>query len=77
MGHGKLWYGLFYCLVIGIIFMISTVVKSLGIGLFGVDFKNGYEFAGTVVVTHVAFGVNLLFLLKKWNAGIKNILQRY
>ena len=45
--------------------MISTVVKSLGIGLFGVDFKNGYEFAGTVVVTHVTFGVTLLFFFKE------------
>jgi putative Mn2+ efflux pump MntP len=71
LGHGKLWYGLFYGLVIGIIFITSTVVKSLGIELFGVNFKNGYEFAGTVVV--IIFGVTLLFFLKKWNTGIKNI----
>lgn len=39
LGQGKIWYGLVYGLVIGIVFMVSPVVKSLGIGLFGVDFK--------------------------------------
>lgn len=77
LGQGKIWYGLVYGLVIGIVFMVSPVVKSLGIGLFGVDFKNGYEFAGTVVVAHVAFGMTLSFLLKKWNTGIENILHRH
>ncbi|MEO8416513.1 MAG: hypothetical protein ABI472_22810, partial [Ginsengibacter sp.] len=75
-GQGKIWYGLVYGLVIGMVFMISPVVKSLGIGLFGVDFKNGYEFAITVIIAHIAFGIALAFLLSKWNKGISNIITR-
>lgn len=76
LGQGKIWYGLVYGLVIGIGLMVSPVVKSLGIGLFGVDFKNGYEFATTVVIAHIAFGITLSFLLSKWNKGISNIFIR-
>jgi hypothetical protein len=37
-------------LMIGLGFMISPVVKSLGIGLFGMGFKDGYQFALTVTM---------------------------
>ncbi len=43
--------------------MVGPVVKSLRIGLFEFEFKNGYEFAMTVTVSHVAFGFTLSFLL--------------
>ena len=75
-GQGKLWQGLLFGLLIGIGFMISPVVKSLGIGLFGIDFKDGYQFAVTVTVAHAAFGLVLSFLLMKWNKGIPNIWMR-
>ena len=77
LGQGKIWHGLVFGLLIGIGFMVSPVVKSLGIGLFGVDFKNGYEFAITVIAAHAAFGLALSFLLKSWNKGIPNIWLRW
>ncbi len=76
LGQGKIWHGLVYGLVIGLGFMVSPVTKSLGIGLFGVDFNNGYEFATTVTIAHIAFGLTLSFLLSKWNKGISNVFIR-
>ncbi len=75
-GQGKIWHGFVYGFLIAIGFMVSPVVKSLGIGLFGVDFKNGYEFAITVIIAHLAFGITLSFLLAKWNKGIPNVIAR-
>ena len=69
-GQSKLWQGIFYGLLIGVGFMISPVVKSLGIGLFGVDFKKGYEFVTTVTIAHIAYGFALSLLLRWLNKGI-------
>lgn len=77
LGQSKIWHGLLYGLLISLGFMISPVVKSLGIGLVGVDFKDGYQFALTVTIAHAAFGLTLSFLLKKWNKGIPNIWVRW
>ena len=77
LGQAKIWQGLFYGMLIGVIFMISPVVKSLGIGLFGVDFKDGYQFALTVTIAHAAFGLCLSLLLMKWNKGLPDILRRW
>lgn len=77
LGQSKIWQGLLYGLLIGIGFMISPVVKSLGIGLFGIDFKDGYQFALTVIIAHAVFGLALSFLLMKWNKGIPNIWLRW
>lgn len=77
LGQSKLLQGLLYGLMIGVVFMISPVVKSLGIGLFGIDFKNGYQFALTVTIAHIAFGLVLSILLRKWNKGIPNLLDRW
>lgn len=77
MGQSKLWHGLLYGVLIGVGLMVSPVVKSLGIGLFGIDFKDGYQFALTVTIAHAAFGLALAFLLMKWNKGIPNIWLRW
>ena len=77
LGQSKIWQGLVYGLLIGIGFMISPVVKSLGTGLFGIDFKDGYQFALTVTIAHAAFGLALSVLLMKWNKGIPNIWLRW
>jgi hypothetical protein len=73
VGQTKIWQGLLYGVLIGIVFMITPVVKSLGIGLFGIEFKDGYQFATTVIISHAVFGLVLSFLLKKWNAGMPSI----
>jgi Ca2+/Na+ antiporter len=77
LGQSEIWQGFLYGLLIGIGFMISPVVKSLGIGLFGINFKDGYQFALTVTIAHAAFGLALSFLLMKWNKGISNICLRW
>lgn len=51
-----------YGILIGIGFLASPVVQSLGAGLFGVDF--GWPFAATVLAAHAAFGFVLSFLLR-------------
>jgi hypothetical protein len=51
-----------YGILIGIGFLASPVVQSLGVGLFGIDF--GWHFAATVLAAHAAFGLALSFLLR-------------
>ena len=46
-----------YGLAIGIGFLASPVVQSLGVGLFGKDF--GWHFAATVLTAHAAYGAAL------------------
>ena len=77
LGQAKIWHGFVYGLLIAIGFMVSPVVKSLGIGLLGIGFKDGYQFALTVTIAHVAFGLALAFLLMKWNKAIPNIWIRW
>jgi len=48
--------------VIGLGFLVSPVVQSLGVGFMGRDF--GWHFAATVLVAHLAFGTALGFLLR-------------
>ena len=76
LGQSKLWQGLLYGFLIGLGFMLSPVVKSLGIGTFGIDFKDGYQFASTVTLAHLAFGLALSFLSIRLNRGIPNIWLR-
>ena len=51
-----------YGILVGIGFLASPVVQSLGVGLFGVDF--GWHFAATVLTAHAAFGFALSFVLR-------------
>lgn len=53
----NIFWGLAFGVLIGIGFMVSPVVKSLGIGLFGVEYKDGYQFMVTVTLAHAAFGI--------------------
>ena len=50
-----------YGLAVGVGFLGSPVVQSLGVGLFGRDF--GWQFAATVLTAHAAFGAALGALL--------------
>jgi hypothetical protein len=51
-----------YGVAVGVGFLVSPVVQSLGIGLFGRDF--GWQFAATVLSAHMAFGVALGLLVR-------------
>lgn len=53
----RMWGSTAYGLAIGIGFLVSPVVQSLGVGLFGRDF--GWHFAATVLTAHAAFGAAL------------------
>ena len=56
------WWAAAYGILIGLGFLVSPVVQSLGVGFMGRDF--GWHFAATVLVAHVAFGTALGFLLR-------------
>jgi hypothetical protein len=60
-GGRSIALAILYGVVIGIGFLVSPVVQSLGVGLFGRDF--GWTFAATVLSAHVAFGATLGVLL--------------
>lgn len=76
IGKGKIWTGILYGVLIGIGFMVSPVTRSLGVGLLGLDFKSGYEFATTVMIAHIAFGAILGWILSKMNMNKPDIISR-
>lgn len=55
-------------IAIGLGFLVSPVVQSLGVGLFGREF--GWHFAATALTAHVAFGVTMGLLLN--GSALKN-----
>lgn len=55
------WWAVPFGLLIGLSFLASPVVQSLGIGFFGKDF--GWHFAATVLTAHAAYGAALGVLL--------------
>ena len=75
-GRPKIWAGIVYAFFIGIGFMISPVTRTLGIGAFGFQFKDGYQFITTVTLAHIAFGSILGWMIYKMNTGKPNILKR-
>ncbi len=75
-GRPKIWSGIVYGFFIGIGFMISPVTRTLGIGAFGFQFKDGYQFITTVTLAHIAFGSILGWMIYKMNTGKPNILKR-
>jgi hypothetical protein len=69
-------WGVLFAIIIGIGFMASPVPRSLGIGLFGLQFKNGYQFMLTVILAHIAFGSILGWSINKLNQGLPGIVSR-
>lgn len=52
-----------YGVAIGVGFLVSPVVQSLGVGVFGRDF--GWHFAATVLTAHAAFGFTMGALIRR------------
>ncbi|GET28792.1 hypothetical protein [Prolixibacter sp. SD074] len=75
-GRGKTWMGIIYGIIIGIGFMVSPATRALGIGAFGLQFKDGWQFLTTVTLAHIALGSVLGWIIYKKNAGIPNIFVR-
>jgi len=63
-GVRRLWVGLVYGLAIGVGFMVSPVVQSLGVGYFGLQFSPGFPVV--VTLAHAAFGTSLGFLARRF-----------
>lgn len=76
LGSPKILWGAVYGVILGIGFMVSPVTRSLGIGAFGFQFNDGYQFLITVTVAHVAYGALLGFLIHKMNRGLPNFIKR-
>ncbi|HVB55480.1 MAG TPA: hypothetical protein VNE63_03480 [Candidatus Acidoferrales bacterium] len=64
LGTTRRWPAWIYGLVIGIIFMLSPVVRSLGIGYFGLQFSIGFLIV--VSLAHLAFGILLGWLARRF-----------
>jgi hypothetical protein len=56
-GASRRWAGVLYGIAVGIGFLTSPVVVSLGVGYFGLQFSKGFPI--TVLTAHVAFGLAL------------------
>ncbi|HYX05616.1 MAG TPA: DUF6789 family protein, partial [Bacteroidales bacterium] len=75
-GRTKLIWSVLYAILIATGFMLSPVPRALGIGLFGFQFKNGYQFMLTVILAHIAFGSILGMVIRKLNSGQPDIFTR-
>ncbi len=59
-GTTRRWLAVVYGIALGVGFMVSPVVTSLGIGKFGLEYSAGFPI--TVTLAHVAYGAALGFL---------------
>lgn len=66
-GTRRRWVAVAYALAIGVGFMVSPVVTSLGVGLFGLQFSVGFPV--TVLLAHLAFGASLGLLASRLASG--------
>lgn len=71
-GTCRRWIGTAFGVLIGIGFMLSPVVSSLGVGFFGLEFSKGFPV--TVTIAHAAFGFALAWLTAKWLGFIESPL---
>lgn len=62
-GTRRRWIGAIYGIALGIGFMLSPVVTSLGVGFFGLQFSYGFPI--TVLAAHLAFGWTLGLLTQR------------
>jgi hypothetical protein len=73
MGRSRLW-AIPYGVAIGMGFLASPVVQSLGVGVFGKDF--GWHFAATVLTAHAAYGVALGALAGERRERSRHVIAR-
>jgi hypothetical protein len=57
LGTRRRWAGAIFGLAIGLGFLVSPVVISLGVGYFGLEYSYGFPI--TVLLAHLAFGGSL------------------
>lgn len=64
IGTRRAWAGTVFGVAVGVGFMLSPVVQSLGVGYFGLDFSIGFPIV--VTLAHVAFGTALGLLARRF-----------
>ncbi|HEV2387710.1 MAG TPA: hypothetical protein VGS20_10705 [Candidatus Acidoferrales bacterium] len=72
-GAARRWAGVLYGIAVGLGFMVSPVVVALGAGYFGLQFSGW--FPATVLAAHIAFGLALGFLAKRFLASQRSLLR--
>jgi hypothetical protein len=63
LGRSRMLWAVGYGMVIGLGFLASPAVKAMGVGFMGVDMP---AMAVTVVVAHLAYGLILGALVRRW-----------
>lgn len=66
-GASRRWVGTFFGIAVGLGFLLSPVVMSLGVGYFGIQFSLGFPV--TVLLAHVAFGLVLGILAHRFSTA--------
>lgn len=72
LGKKRWYWGVVYGVFIGLGFLASPVVKSLGIGFMGMDMPS---MAITAMVAHLVYGCMLGFLAARWLESPKWLFQ--
>ncbi len=67
IGARRIWAGAVYGIALGVGFMLSPVVSSLGVGFFGLQFSAGFPV--TVLTAHAAYGISLAWLARRWTGA--------
>lgn len=72
-GATRRWVGVLYGITVGIGFLVSPVVLSLGVGYFGLQFSTGFPI--TVLAAHAAFGLLLGALAHRFLSAQPSVMM--
>jgi len=73
LGASRRWPGTLYGILVGLGFLVSPVVLSLGVGYFGLQFSIGFPM--TVLTAHIVFGALLGVLAHRFLSGQPSVLM--
>jgi hypothetical protein len=73
LGTTRRWVGLTYGIAIGLGFLVSPVVVSLGVGYFGLQFSIGFPI--TVLAAHAVFGLLLGTLAHRFLSAQPSVMM--
>ena len=72
-GATRRWVGVLYGITVGIGFLLSPVVLSLGVGYFGLQFSTGFPI--TVLAAHAVFGLLLGALANRFLSAQPSVMM--
>jgi hypothetical protein len=73
LGTTRRWVGLIYGIAVGLGFLVSPVVVSLGVGYFGLQFSIGFPI--TVLAAHAVFGLLLGTLAHRFLSAQPSVMM--